>query len=166
MALVLGHVPFDIFEVSLKDKPQSMLDISPKGTVPVLHLIDGTVIEESLDIVKYACGDDFDHALIAENDGKFKYALDRYKYPNRYPHTDYSDARDVCEAFFKKLDAVVDIDSQTLTDICILPFVRQCANVNRDWFDKLPFKNLQQWLAFNVDSELFQVIFDKNFKGF
>jgi len=166
MGLVLGKVPFDIVEVSLKDKPQAMLDISPKGTVPVLHLNDGTVIDESLDIVKYACGDEFDHALVAENDGDFKRALDRYKYPNRYEGEDCSGARDVCEAFFKKLDGVVSVNNQTLTDICIFPFVRQCANVNREWFDGLPYKNLQAWLDKNIQSELFQMIFDKGFKGF
>jgi len=166
MGLVLGQVNFEIIEVSLKNKPQSLLKISPKGTVPVLHLNNGQVIDESLDIIKYAYGDDFDRALVTENDGAFKYALDRYKYPNRYPDEDCSGERDICEAFFEKLDDVVDVEKQTLTDICIFPFVRQCANVDRVWFDGLPYNNLQQWLEMNIQSELFQVIFDENFKGF
>lgn len=166
IGLMIGKVSFEINEVSLKDKPQSLLDISPKGTVPVLHTHDGQVIDESLDIIKYACGDDFDHVLAAENDGAFKHALDRYKYPNRYPDEDCSGARDICEAFFEKLDRVVDARNQTLTDICIFPFVRQCANVDRVWFDELPYENLQRWLKMNIESELFKMIFDKNFKGF
>ena len=166
MGLMLGKMSFDIVEVSLKDKPQAMLNISPKGTVPVLQTNDGQVIDESLDIIKWACGDGFDHTLVAENDGDFKRALDRYKYPNRYPDENCSGAREVCEAFFKKLDEVVNADGQKLTDICIFPFVRQSANVNRNWFDELPYKNLQQWLAYQVESELFQTIFAKDFKGF
>jgi glutathione S-transferase len=166
MGLVLGEVNFTIHEVSLKNKPQSLLDVSPKGTVPVLQTDEGMVIDESLEIITWACGNDFNHELIAENDGDFKRALDRYKYPNRYPDKDCSGARDLCEAFFEKLDGVVVATGQTLTDICIFPFVRQCANVDREWFDGLPYRNLQAWLGMNIASELFQVIFDKNFKGF
>ncbi len=166
MGLVMGKVPFDIVEVSLKDKPQAMLDISPKGTVPVLHTTDGRVIDESLDIIKYACGDEFDHALVTENDGDFKRTLDRYKYPNRYSDENCSGARDICEVFFKKLNDVVKPNEQTLTDICIFPFIRQCANVDREWFDGLPYKNMQTWLENNIQSELFQTIFDKDFLSF
>lgn len=166
MGLVLGQVNFEIYEVSLKNKPQSMLDISPKGTVPVLQTNDGRVLDESLDIVRWSCGDDFNHDLVAQNDGQFKSALDRYKYPNRYEGEDCSGARDICEIFFEKLDGVVDVGKQTLTDICIFPFVRQCANVDRDWFNALPYSNLQKWLEMNIQSKLFQMIFDKKFKGF
>ena len=163
MGLIMSGVSFEIFEVSLKDKPQALLNISSKATVPVLHCVDGKVIDESLEIIKWACGDDFNHQLVLENDGDFKSALDRYKYPNRYEGEDCTGARDVCEQFFKKLDGVVKSDTQTLTDICIFPFIRQCANVDRQWFDALPYQNLQKWLQANIDSPLFQKIFDKNF---
>jgi glutathione S-transferase len=166
MGLVRAEIVFDIVEVDLKNKPAAMLKISPKGTVPVLHANDDTVIDESLDIARWACGNNFDETLVAENDGDFKRALDRYKYPSRYPDEDCSDARDRGEEFLKKLDRIVDSHTQSLTDICIFPFVRQFANVDRGWFDSLPYKNLQQWLDANINSELFKLIFDKGFAGF
>ena len=168
MGLVKADIPFQINEVDLKNKPQHMLEISPKGTVPVLQTIDGQVIDESLDIIAWALPDEWaqaDHDLIAENDGSFKAALDRYKYPTRYPDEDCSDARDHGEAFLQKLDQQVSCDHQSLTDICIFPFVRQFAHVDRGWFESLPYKNVQEWLVFNINSDLFRTIFDKKFSG-
>lgn len=166
MALVNAKIPFDIIEVDLKNKPVSLMNISPKGTVPVLQTIDGCVIDESLAIVEWACGDDFDHELVGENDGDFKAALDRYKYPARFPDEDCSDARDKGEAFLQRLEHHVDPTVQTLTDICIFPFVRQFAHVDKGWFDGLPYSNVQAWLTMNVESELFRMTFDKGFTGF
>ena len=168
MGLVRSGVSFDIHEVELKNKPEKMLQISPKGTVPVLQCLDGAVIDESLDIIAWALPEEWqgiDKQLIADNDGTFKKALDRYKYPTRYPDEDCSGARDCGAAFLQKLDSVVNTEDQNLTDICLFPFVRQFANVDKDWFDALPYTRLQQWLEFNLNSDLFQTIMDKNFKG-
>lgn len=165
MALVRAQIPFEIHEVDLKNKPQAMLDISPKGTVPVLQTMDGQVIDESLDIVKWACGKDFDPSLVRDNDGPFKAALDRYKYPSRYPDEDCGDSRDEGVRFLQRLDDTVDPERQSLTDICIFPFVRQFAHVDKEWFDALPYVRVQAWLDMNVNSDLFKTIFDKGFKG-
>jgi len=165
MGLVIANIPFEIIEVDLKNKPAEMIEFSSKATVPVLVTSDGRVIDESLDIISWACGDNFDHNLVMENDGYFKRNLDRYKYPNRYEDEDCSDARDNAEVFLKKLNTIVNIKQTTLTDICIFPFVRQCANVDRIWFDALPYPHLQQWLDFHINRELFRMIFDKKFKG-
>ena len=100
MAIAAAGVECRLREVVLRDKPTEMLDASPKGTVPVIVEPDGRVIEESLDVMAWALGqndaenwltpdlgsrEEMD-ALIAECDGPFKRALDRYKYPNRYEH--------------------------------------------------------------------------------
>lgn len=161
MALVRAGVVFDIIEVDFKNKPQAMLDYSPKGTVPVLILTDGTVIDESIDIVKWACADEWrhaDHELIKDNDGAFKHALDRYKYPVRYPDEDCSGARAQGESFLRKLDQNVQVGTLTLDDICIFPFVRQFANVDRTWFDALPYKSVQSWLTNCIESDLFKTV--------
>ncbi|WP_339741855.1 glutathione S-transferase N-terminal domain-containing protein, partial [uncultured Maricaulis sp.] len=94
LALAASETGVEHREVLLRDKPAAMLAASPKGTVPVLVLPDGEVIEESLDIMRRAlsCNDprgwlapgDTMFDLVAINDGPFKRALDRYKYPNRY----------------------------------------------------------------------------------
>ena len=92
MALLVSGVPFELREVLLRDKPAAMVAASPKATVPVLVLEDGAVIDESLDIMRWAlrrhdpedwlAGDDA--ALIARFDDRFKHHLDRYKYPDRH----------------------------------------------------------------------------------
>jgi len=166
MGLVMAGISFETKDVDFKNKPARMLELSPKGTVPVLVTDDGHVIDESLDIVKWAYGNDsFNHNLIADNDGWFKSALDRYKYPTRYPDEDCSNARDIGEQFLKQLNDIVDSDKQTITDICIFPFIRQFANVDRTWFDELPYNKVHKWLETHIQSDLFQEIFDKNFKG-
>jgi glutathione S-transferase len=164
MGMVLGKIDFEIIEVDLKNKPDHMIEISPKATVPVLWTSDNKVIDESLEIVTWACGDDFDHDLIAENDGQFKRALDRYKYPNRYEGEDCSGARGQGENFLKKLNEIVSIQEASLNDICIFPFVRQFTNVDCDWFDALPYRNVHEWLDYHLNSDLFKTIIDKNFK--
>ncbi len=165
MGLMIGQIDFDIIEVDLKNKPDHMIEISPKATVPVLWTSDNQVIDESLEIITWACGDDYDHDLIAENDGFFKRALDRYKYPNRYPDEDCSEARDQGENFLKKLNDINTVNDSSLTNICIFPFVRQFANVDRDWFDALPYTNVHKWLHYHLESDLFKTIMDKNFMG-
>lgn len=168
MALVIAKIPFDIEEVDFKNKPPAMLNISPKGTVPVLQLTEEEVIDESIDIVKYACGElwlQVNQELVKDNDTWFKAALDRYKYPSRYPDEDTSLSREQGEAFLSKLNNFVDPKQQTLTDICIFPFVRQFAHVDQDWFYSLPYANTIDWLTMNIESELFKTIFDKSFRG-
>ncbi|MEM6780298.1 MAG: glutathione S-transferase [Pseudomonadota bacterium] len=178
MALVSAQIPVTIHEVSLKDKPDHMLEISPKGTVPVLQTSDGNVLEESIDIIFWVLGQNdpdgllnFDlndvKTLIAENDGPFKAALDRYKYPSRYPDEDCSGARDIGEAFLIKLNDRIDGQGQimgsqiTIADIAIFPFIRQFANTDRVWFDALPLKPLQDWLSGHINGALFTHIMRK-----
>ena len=59
MAIVRTEFKVEHREVILRDRPQHMMEISPKGTVPVLQLKDGTVIEESLEIMEYVLSWDF-----------------------------------------------------------------------------------------------------------
>jgi glutathione S-transferase len=170
MALAVSGAAHEIREVKLRDKPAAMLAASPKGTVPVLVLPDGQVIDESLDIMRWALArndpehwlDGDDTALIAANDGPFKHHLDRYKYPDRH-------ASDPLEHRAQGLALLADLDARlrrhaylcgetrTLTDAAILPFVRQFAAVDRAWFDaQLPA--LQRWLAEGLASPLFAEI--------
>ena len=168
-------------EVVLRDKPAAMLQASPKGTVPVLVLPDGAVIDESLDIMLWALGKadpenwlSPDHAtradmlaLIAESDGPFKSALDRYKYPNRYGLTDGAPARDQAMPFLQRLDARLRPGRYlfgarpTLADMAMFPFIRQFANTDRTWFDAQPLPQLQAWLAGHLDSDRFHAIMKK-----
>ncbi len=177
MALVSAGIQCDVHEIDFKDKPAHMLEISPKGTVPVLQTEDGQVIEESLDIMLWALSQndpgnwlenkDAALQLIAENDGPFKAALDRYKYPGRFEGEDCSGARDAGEAFLNKINEMISKEGQifgakaTLADISIFPFIRQFAHVDKAWFDALPLKPLQDWLSGHLESDLFARIFKK-----
>lgn len=168
MALLVSGIACEIREVKLREKPAEMIAASPKATVPVLVLDNGQVIDESLDIMRWALRrndpeqwlDGEDAELIATNDGAFKHHLDRYKYPDRYP-ADAIDHR--AEAL--KLLAVLEKrlaksaylcgDTRTLTDIAIMPFVRQFAATDRAWFDAQPLPAVQRWLAALLSSPLF-----------
>lgn len=178
MGLWQSRIELELREIILRDKPTHMLEISPKGTVPILLLPNGSVIDESLDILLYALNqndpdnwlngyEEYSKKLIAYNDGPFKKALDRYKYPNRYPDEDCSNARNDGEIFLKKLNAILENqkflfnDKVTIADIAIFPFIRQFANTNREWFYALPYKPLQNWLKHHLESEHFSSIMQK-----
>lgn len=164
LGLLFAELSVELREITLKNKPTQMLAISPKGTVPVLQLIDGTVIEESREIMMWALEQDDPQglldtaalsqaeALIAQNDNEFKYWLDRYKYADRHTQMTQTEYRQRGEVFLQVLEARLTKsryllgDSVTVTDIGIMPFVRQFAHVDRDTFYDLPYPKLQQWL--------------------
>ena len=169
LALAVSGTAVAHREVKLRDKPAEMLAASPKGTVPVLVLPDGAVIDESLDIMRWALGrndpDDWlagdDAALIAANDGAFKVHLDRYKYPDRYA-ADGVDHRAAGLAMLGALEQRLGEQAYLggtrfgLADAAILPFVRQFAAVDREWFAAQELARVQGWLAAFVGSPLFE----------
>lgn len=54
LALAVSGQRCELREVVLKAKPQGLLQASPKGTVPVLVLQDGKLIEQSLEVMLHA----------------------------------------------------------------------------------------------------------------
>ena len=183
MAIAAAGVECRLREVVLRDKPAEMLAASPKGTVPVIVEPDGRVIEESLDVMAWALAQNDAEdwlnpeqgnraemdALIAECDGPFKRALDRYKYPNRYEDEGVvrDDQRGLGLAFLERLNAQLQGRTQlfgdriSYADIAIFPFIRQFANTDRDWFDALDLPHLQTWLDGHLTSERFKQIMPK-----
>ena len=169
LAILSAGLSVELREIALKNKPEAMLAISPKGTVPVLQLPDGQVIDESLLIMRWALAQsdpegwlnpatlDATLALIADNDGDFKYYLDRYKYADRYPQQTAEYYRQQAEKFLATLELCLNqhhylsADSFSLADAAILPFIRQFAAVDQIWFNSAPYPSvrfwLQQWLA-------------------
>jgi glutathione S-transferase len=153
-------------EVVLREKPPSLLTYSPKGTVPVLVLPDGTVIDESLDVMRWMLAQaDPENWLrdpelhgemaqwVADNDGGFKFHVDRYKYATRYDGVDAAEHRKEAEGFLARLEEKLG-DQEWLfggtpsyVDIAIGPFIRQFANTDRAWFNATPYARLQAWLT-------------------
>ncbi|MEM1088258.1 MAG: glutathione S-transferase [Pseudomonadota bacterium] len=178
LALQVSGVACRLREVVLRDKPGEMLAISPKGTVPVLQLIDGTVLDESRDIMLWALEQndpdgwldiDMDAAtvLIDECDGPFKHTLDRYKYPNRYGLEDGIAHREKGREFLILLNERLAQSAHLFgsdvryPDAAITPFIRQFANTDREWFDVQPLPHLQRWLNDHLSSDLFAAIMTK-----
>jgi glutathione S-transferase len=185
MALLLAGCAFDVFEVSLRDKPQALRSLSPKATVPVLHLADGQVLDQSWDIMRWALSpaamaawwepaqatDNL--ALLACNDGDFKRHLDAYKYPERSaaavgPAAAKANTRadrraQAVAALIRPLEArlvhhpFLGGAQACATDLALFPFIRQFAAVEPDWFAAQDLPAVQAWLAHWVGSHLFEV---------
>ena len=164
LALAYAQVNVQFHEVSLRDKPAQMLAVSPKGTVPVLVLPSGQVLEQSLDIMRWAMvqhdPDDWLYAQadahnpspthaqqqaelwLARNDGAFKRALDAYKYPERHPEQSPAEHRArAVQALLEPLEQQLSSSTYVLgarvsyVDAALVPFLRQFAAVDRSWFD-------------------------------
>ena len=167
MSIVRTQFQVELREVILRDRPEHMMEVSPKGTVPVLLLADGTVIEESLEIMQHVLDwtlSEEEQHWISRNDDEFKFHLDRYKYPNRYEDVDEIEQRTLASAYLMDLDrrlANEPLMSEALSD-ALFPFVRQFANHNRDWFDVQPWANVVEWLTENLESEAFKACMKKH----
>jgi len=175
MALVVSGTRCELREVKLSDKPQAMRDASPKATVPVLVHGDGAVLDESIEIMRWALGhtdpegwlERDDPALIAANDGPFKHHLDRYKYPNRYDQVDPVEHRDEAVVILRELERRLAGNPQLcgktrgLADAAIMPFVRQFAATDREWWEMVDMPRVRQWLAGHLESRLFKTVMQR-----
>jgi len=178
LALRYSECPVEVREVSLKAKPPELLELSPKGTVPVLSAGD-QVLEESLDIMRWALarhdpqdwllradprGAQAADALIERNDRVFKVQVNLYKYAERYPQHSREYYRAQAEAWLAELDerlaqrAYLFADHPSLADAALLPLMRQFAGVEPDWFASAPYPHLRAWLQGWLESALFRAI--------
>ena len=176
MALAYMRITVELREILLRDRPKSLYDISTKGTVPVLQIVDGNVIDESLDIMKWALNqgeqkwyNDYiveQNQLISDNDSEFKHWLDRYKYYIRYTEHKKEYYQDKCGEILLQLEIRLKKskylfgDLCSLADVALFPFIRQFANVEREWFtDHYP--KLDIWLKAWNQSNIFNSTMDK-----
>ena len=178
MALKYAGIEFEQREIDFRNKPQSMLLVSPKGTVPVL-CVDELVLDQSLDIMHWALGksdpsswngvDEQDARMwIEKNDGPFKVLLDQYKYPNRFPDLNPEDVlNSAIDLMFDPMENALQSSPYLLgnrlswVDVAIFPFIRQFAAVNPQQFEGLPFISLKKWLNLHLESELFHSVMNK-----
>ncbi|MCP5162141.1 MAG: glutathione S-transferase [Hahellaceae bacterium] len=180
MAIAASELSLEIVEVALKNKPPGLLSASPKGTVPVLVLPNHQVIDESLDIMRWALSQNDPenwltnapatayNTLINKNDKEFKPWLDRYKYADRYPEHDQVFYRAQAEGFIKEWDELLSKHAflcgrqVSLADIAIFPFVRQFAHTDIDWFNSTRYAGVHRWLRHFLTSERFNHIMEKH----
>ena len=176
MILYYSQISYSLREVDLKNKPNSLLNLSPKGTVPVLVLSENKIIDESLDIMKYALSKHDPeniqpHAqqqkidqLITDNDLHFVNLLKKYKYPQLYEGVNPTEIRNkIEEDFLSKYDLMLQktnylLGSKTLADYALLPFIRQFAYVDKEWFFNSKYSKLVDWLLSFIEHESFDKI--------
>lgn len=181
MALAVSGQACELREVVLKNKPQGLLQASPKATVPVLVLPTGQVLEQSLDIMLWALAQHDPEAWLAPTqgsleemldciaacDGAFKHALDRCKYPGRYPDADSQAERTKATAWLETLESRLSARHflfgahAALADMAVAPFVRQFAGIDAQWWDAQPWPRLQAWLARWQAAPLFDMVMCK-----
>ncbi|MCF7972016.1 MAG: glutathione S-transferase [Methylococcaceae bacterium] len=181
MALKYAGVSVYLREVELRNKPAALLQYSPKGTVPVIVFSDGSVIDESRDIMLWALSINDPEQwlpkqadlcaqinwLLDKNDFEFKAILDKYKYPDRYPEKTALEYRAFGEQFLMLLEARLSqhwflvSDTVSMADIGIFPFIRQFAEVDRAWFEQANYPYLQAWLDYFLRSDIFTSMMQK-----
>lgn len=180
MVLAYAGVSVEHREVLLARKPAAMLEVSRKATVPVLVLPDGRVIDESLDVMRWALAQHdpknwraaantpLADSLIANNDGPFKYWLDRYKYADRYPDRSPQEYLSEAMPYLATLEQTLGAsrflagDSPGFLDVAIFPFVRQFAAVDEASFRALGYAQLLRWLEGLLQSALFLQVMEKH----
>ena len=182
MGLKISGVTVHLREILLRSKPSALLQCSGKGTVPVLVLSDGTVIDESRDVMVWALSIndpeqwlpkqnkalyDEINTLLDVNDFEFKNHLDHYKYADRFPEHPEAYYRAQGEQFLLNLEERLNNyrfligDNVSLADIGIFPFIRQFANVDTDWFYQSQYRKLQNWLDELLQSQVFNTTMEK-----
>ncbi len=184
LGLFVAGIDYEHREILLRDKPREMLDVSPKGSVPVLVLNDGTVIDESLDIMVWALrkhdpenwlAPDMNTmlALIQTIQSPFVEHLNRYKYASRYTtgakraSVDLSHRAKACE-ILQSFEQILNTRTflmggqASLADYAIFPFIRQFAAVEKQWWDTPVFPDLHTWLAYFLNSDIFGKIMAKH----
>ena len=179
MALKYAGIEVEHREIELRNKPQSMLLASPKGTVPVL-CVDDLVLDQSLDIMHWAISqsdpdewrnadDVIAQAWVAKNDGPFKVLLDQYKYPNRFPGLDQAAVlNEALQIMLLPIEQSLQAtqyligDTMTWVDVAIFPFIRQFSMVDVNIFEQLPILATKKWLSRQLDSELFHSVMHKH----
>jgi glutathione S-transferase len=176
MALLMAKQEVLLRAVVTKDKPREMLKISPKGTVPILILGDGTIIDESLNIMTWALKQNDPKDLLFQNqpeiypkmlslisvcDNEFRISLSAYKYGSRYHQPNEVELRRACELFIKQTEVLLQNNDYifgnklSLADLAILPNIRQFVNVDKKWFRHANYPCLTKWLENLMQSPLF-----------
>ena len=182
LALRLCKIECIIREISLKAKNREFLKVSPKGTVPVLVLPNGKVLEESLDIINWSLEQNDPNKLKVNDkltkqinekyiqlfDRDFKFHLDRYKYSSRYNISNSEIHRNKARNLLIEINAMLEgkdyIGGQymSLLDISILPFVRQYRIADINWFDNhLGLRNINNWVNIFLNTEILASIMTK-----
>lgn len=171
IALISQGIDFELQEVDLKNKPADLIALSPKGTVPVLILVDGTLLDESLDIVDYALQyqhDEMTEKLVADLSQSFIPALNRFKYADRYDNVDVAAEKKKILHYLSGLNSLLATKPYLnginigKADIAILPFIRQLYRADINYFEAINLTQLQSWFFEFYHSPLHEAVMKKS----
>jgi len=179
LAIYKSKQAVELRDVVLSNKPAEMIIASPKATVPILVLTNSKVIDESLDVMLWALGEsDPENLLHAANtdrvlnlvdllDSEFKPRLEAYKCAKRYHENNVQECRQACELYIQNLEQrlmshhyLID-ENESMADIAILPFIRQFAKVERQWYLQSPYPKVRDWLNQYLQSAMFNKVMTK-----
>lgn len=189
MAIYKAQISVELRDLVLSNKPVEMLNASPKGTVPVVVLSTGSVIEESLDVMLWALTENDPHNLLRDTeplnntislvnksdivelvtkyDQQFKPCLEAYKCAKRYHESNLIECREACEIYIQELEQglakhrfILD-NQESMADIALLPFIRQFAKVERSWYLSSRYVNVRRWLNAYLQSAVFNKVMTK-----
>ena len=181
LALFLAGIEFELREVNLKSKPQALLDISPKATVPVLVLPSGEVLDESYDIVLWAFAQSYPANFTHISDSKnlraeslyqglhenFIPHLNKYKYPDRYSSVDVKHEYNKIVEFLNMIE--LDLEKQAFLcgsqpyyiDILFYPFLRQLHRADENIIFNMQLNKVERWLLWWENHALMPTVMRK-----
>ena len=187
IAIFKSKAPVHLRDLVLSNKPPEMITASPKATVPVVVLPSGEVIEESLDVMLWALKSSDPNDLLHYSneqaltemlnlinifDNDFKTCLEQYKCAKRYKENNVEECRAECETFIQLLETRLNNscgngkcylfgEKESLADIALLPFIRQFARIERQWYLQSPYPKVKQWLNHYLQSPMFTKVMAK-----
>lgn len=183
LAIKASGIEVYLREIVLRHKPSEFVSDSPKATVPVLKLTNGKILEESVDIMRWALEQndpndwlqilekrkEYSERFLTNLDGPFKNDLDRYKYASRYglENTESLVHREEGSKFLSQINRWLKEtphlsgERQGFLDIASLPFVRQFRIADPEWFDQQDWPQLHTWLQTFLAWDQFSLIMEK-----
>ena len=176
LGILLAQQSVMLRDIVMTNIPKELIEASAKGEVPVLVLDDGTIIDESIDIMLWALNKNDPQDLLYKNqshlideikifinlnDNDFVEALKNYKAASRYHDDTEVQHRQQCEVFIKEIESRLSRheyifgDDPSLADYAILPFIRQFSRVDRKWYMKSVYPKLRNWLERHYQNPIF-----------
>lgn len=105
--------------------------------------------------------------LISLFDDEFKTCLEAYKCAKRYHETNLDDCRQACEVYIQNLEQRLSKhrylfdENESLADLALLPFIRQFARIERQWYLQSPYPEVKRWLNQYLQSPMFTKVMAK-----
>ncbi len=181
LALSYAGISYTLREVNLRNKPDHLIQLSPKATVPVLFSETGLVLEESIDICQWAfdrslpegwvtnekaMGCRIGMAVVDTLQEEFVFHANRIKYPDRYPDEDIDEHKSHITGYMNRLESSLQnggfvVGAPSICDIIVLPLIRQLRASAEDWFAQESGPNTRRWLEYWLETDIFQKVMAK-----